>query len=433
MRIPFALVASLVLALPAPVAMAQGFVEVDRVTMLDLDPDANDNANFGQTLALADRYAFVGAPVKDPGQQGGVWLFELDTNGQLQFLADLQPQESTFKFGLHIAADGNWAAIAERGNKVRLYRRSGSNWSLAQTIGLDEVPVAPGIDVRGIYSGLDLAGDVLVIGDVTANVDVGGDTVNNAGAVLVYRRGAGDAWAHETTLVSPAPVNAAGFGASLAVSGNTLLIGAANDQVSELRAGRAWIYQRSNGTWSSIAALLNNEDEGIADFGWSVALDGDVAIVGCRLCNTGIDGATNAGSFYAFERNLGGSNAWGLRGEHASSTPSFIDEFSVSMRLRGPVLAVGATGSAAKSAYFFSRRGDGSWREEARMQIPEPGNHDFGSQVDFIGGRALVSADQFPDVGQIRYGAVVSFLNPVLDPCGGDFDRIFCNGFEGVD
>jgi hypothetical protein len=80
--------------------------------------------------------------------------------------------------------DGRWAAIAERGNKVRLYRRSGSSWSLTQTILLAQVTVTPGIAVRGIYSGLDLTGDLLVIGDVTANVDSGGRTVSNGGPVL---------------------------------------------------------------------------------------------------------------------------------------------------------------------------------------------------------------------------------------------------------
>jgi hypothetical protein len=431
MRLPIALAASLLLALPAPAAIAQGFVEVDRVTMLDLDPDANDAANFGETLAVNDRFAFIGAPNRGPSQRGGAWLFELRADGELHFLADLLPAESTFKFGLQIAVDGDWAAISERGNKVRLYQRSGMNWTLAQTILLAQVPSTPGVNVRGIYDGLDLTGDLLVMGDASANVDGGGGSVSNAGAVVIYRRGPGGVWAHEATVVSPALVNSSKFGANVAVSGNTLLVGAANDLVGDVRAGRAWIYQRSGSTWSAAAALINQQDEGNADFGWSVALDGDVAIVGCRLCNIGVDIPTNAGSFHAFERNLGGPGAWGQRGEYASSTPSFIDEFSVSLRLRGAVLAVGATGSSAKSAYFFSRRGDGSWREEARMQIPEPNNHDFGSQVDFAGGRALVSADQFPDVSQVRYGVAVSFLNPILEACGGDFDRIFCDGFEG--
>jgi hypothetical protein len=426
--LPF-LVASLLLATAVPAVMAQGFVEVDRVNMLELDPDANSNANFGQTLAIAGRFAFVGAPERSGN--GGAWVFQLGPKGELQLLADLLPVESAFKFGLHMAADGDWAAIAERGNKVRLYRRSGSSWALAQTLSLAQVPDIPGIAVRGIHSGLDIAGDVLVIGDATANVDSGNTTVNNAGAALIYRRNAGDVWIHEATLVSPALVNSSGFGENLAISGNTLLVGAANDLVGDQRAGRAWIYQRTGGTWSPAAALLNHQDEGPADFGWSVALDGDVAIVGCRLCNIGVDLPTNAGSFHAFERNLGGNGAWGQRGEYASGTPSFIDEFSVSMRLRGPVLAVGATGATARSAYLFSRRGDGGWREEARLQIADANNHDFGSQVDFNGGQVVVTADQFPDMDFLRHGLAVSFLNRVLDACDGDFDRVFCDGFEG--
>jgi hypothetical protein len=51
--------------------------------------------------------------------------------------------------------------------------------------------------------------------------------------------------------------------------------------------------------------------------------------------------------------------------------------------------------------------------------------------VDFAGARALVSADRFPDVNSVRYGVVVSFLNPVLEACGGDLERVFCKRVRG--
>ena len=52
-------------------------------------------------------------------------------------------------------------------------------------------------------------------------------------------------------------------------------------------------------------------------------------------------GTSNNGSFFAYERNLGGSGQWGLRGEHISSVATYIDNFSASLAMRGKVLLVG--------------------------------------------------------------------------------------------
>jgi hypothetical protein len=410
--------------------VAQGFAEADRITMLELDPATNDAANLGTSLAVTDSgFVFVGAPFREGN--GSAHVLALGADGTLSLVADLLPLEPTFNFGIRIAADGEWAAIAERGENVRIYHLNDGNWELTQIIGIDDVPVSAGIDVRGISDALAMAGDVLVMGDQSANILVDGVSIGSAGAAVVFRRRqTSSIWAYEATLASPDPENSNGFGKQLAVSGDTLLVGSDFDRIDGVNAGRAWIFEHDAGTWAATAALENPQGEGEVGFGWSVAVSQHIAIVGCRGCNQDPGGPTNAGSFHVFERDLGGDNAWGLQGEYASATPGFIDEFSASLRLRGSVLAVGASG--AGHAYFFSRLADGSWQEEDRLEISGDGNHRFGAQVDFVGSRAVIGAPGFPDdQDSARYGAIYSFRNAGLDACG-DFQRFFCDGFEAA-
>lgn len=425
-----ALLGSLLVCLASPLHAAD-FVEVDRVELTDIDP-LTDNGRLGRRMALTGNTLLVAAPEKD-GIDGAVYSFTVQGDGTLQFEQEVLPDDDTFRFGNTLAADGEWAAIGESGDKVRLYRRSGSGWMQTQMLRLTDVPVTEGITLRSLRDHASISGDLLALGDTSANLMVAGVPVNNAGAVVLFRRGPDNVWRHEATLIAPVPTGTADFGDVISVSGNTLVIGAPNDKVNDLVVGGAFVFQYSGSSWNH-AATLRNPDAQNADFGWSVALDDDVAIVGCRVCNVTMAGPTNAGSFFAFERNLGGTASWGLRGEFASTQPDFIDEFSASLRLRGDTLMVGSPGNGAKRVYFFRRATSGAWEEAATLQSLDPNNTVFGTSVEFVGGRALIGADIYPNTSSSeRWGAVHAWFGATVAACGGSFEGIFCDGFESVD
>lgn len=422
------LLAGLLVSFASPLSAAT-FVEVDRVELTDLDP-LTDNGRLGRNMALTGNTLLVAAPEKD-GTDGAVYSFTVRGNGTLQFEQEVLPDADTFRFGNTLAADGEWAAIGETSDKVRLYRRSGSGWVQTQMLRLSDVPATPGITLRSLRDHASLSGDLLAMGDTSANLVVAGEPVSNAGAVVLFRRGPDSVWRHEATLIAPIPNGTAKFGSVISASGNTLLIGAPNDKVNDINVGGAFVFQRSGSGWSHAATLRNPEAENEA-FGWSVALDGDVAIVGCPTCNVTQGGPTNAGSFFAFERNLGGSGNWGLRGEFVSTQPAYIDEFSVSLRLRGDTLMVGA--SNVKRAHFFRRAANGDWAEAAILQSIDPNNTFFGTSVEFVGGRALIGAEIYPNTGTSeRWGAVHAWFGATVEACRGSFEGIFCDGFESVD
>ncbi|NJP04965.1 MAG: hypothetical protein HC837_04720 [Chloroflexaceae bacterium] len=105
------------------------------------------------------------------------------------------------------------------------------------------------------------------------------------------------------------------FGLTVALAGNTLLVGApadGDDTDDNENQGAAYIFARNNGgadTWGQVVKLTADAGRPGESFGRAVALDGDIAVVGAP--ETDIDGRVDQGAVYIFERNAGGADAWG--------------------------------------------------------------------------------------------------------------------------
>lgn len=425
----------LITGLVCTATWSQSFVESDHVDLKDIDP-FTENGSLGTTLALAGtgRTLLATAPGKtddtDPGSQdGSVYSFTIQANGTLGTPQTLEPFER-FQFGKILAADGDWAAIGESGNKVHLYRRVAGSWSSSQLLEIDpDVPQITNITVRRLDSHAAMDGNLLAIGNTTANLVVGGNTLSNGGAVVLFRRAANDVWSHEATLIAPNPVSSSAFGEVVAVSGDTLLVGAPDDSPPGGGKGGAYLFQRQAGSWNHVRTLRNPDSAQSAAFGWSVAIDQDLAIVGCATCFTSLSGPSNTGSFFSYERNLGGSGNWGLRGEFVGNQPEFIDEFSRSLYLKGQTLLVGSPN--ANYAAFFLRNIAGVWTPLQTLPAGDPNNTSFGRSVVFSGGYAVVGASRWPNTSTSeRWGAISAWFSEPVERCGGNLDGIFCDRFE---
>lgn len=425
----------LILTLAPPPVSAQLFQLAQREDLRSLDP-ATSNGRLGRELASAldGRVLLAAAPFKeddsDPGSQdGSVFSFAVNPNGTLVLTQTLQTFER-FQFGSLLDADGGTAAIGSS-NALHLYRYDAGAWSLTQELRIaDDVPTTPGIVVRNLRASLALSGDLLAVGDTSANVSAGGSVVNNAGAVVLFRRGTDGVWRHEATLAAPQPVSSSGFGSAVAVDGDVLVVGAPNDQVGGLGVGGAYVYQRSGGSWGVRRTLRNPDIDETADFGWSVAARDGLAVVGCATCFDFPAGPSNTGSFFTYRRDLGGSGNWGLEGETVGSRAQFIDNFSIRLDLSAGLLLVGATGTNPNVASLFVRDGSG-WRELALLESGEVTNTEYGQAVALAPARAFVGASLWPNSSSSeRWGAVYSWFSPTMLACGGRIDPLFCDGFE---
>jgi FG-GAP repeat protein len=173
------------------------------------------------------------------------------------------------------------------------------------------------------------------------------------------------------------------FGISVAVDGDTALIGASYENAGQ---GAAYVFTRSNGVWSEAQKLTASDGAANDWFGQSVALDGDTAVIGApQYLNFG------NGAAYVFTRSGGG---WSESQKLTADDGVGRDQFGISVAVAGSDVLVGAYGIAfyQGAAYAFAESG-GSWAQTQKLVADDASqNADFGVSVALDGATALIGA-----------------------------------------
>jgi len=285
------------------------------------------------------------------------------------------------------------------------------------------------------YFGYSVAvsGDTVVVGALLEDSNatgVNGDQSDNsapeAGAAYVFVRN-GPIWSQEAYLKASNTNRWDHFGYSVAVSGDTVVVGAEyersgatgvnGDQSDNTAyyAGAAYVFTRSSGIWSQEAYLKGSNTETWDLFGRSVAVSDDTVVVGApgeASGATGVDGnendnsLTQAGAAYVFRRS---GASWSQEAYLKASTTDKGDFFGNSISVSDDTVAVGAGGEASSatgvngdqsdnSAYqagavYVFRRSSGTWSQEAYLKASntDPGDL-FGWSVSVSGDTAVVGA-----------------------------------------
>ena len=183
-------------------------------------------------------------------------------------------------------------------------------------------------------------------------------------------------WQVTTSKLTPADsVAGQRFGRAVAASGDRILIGALEDAENGTSAGAAYVYEFDGGAWSQQAKLLPGDPNEFQRFGWSVALDGDTAVVGVPHDD---EAHFDAGAVYVFSYD---GAQWAQDAKLVASDGTYQDQFGASVAVRGNVIAVGAplvdvTASKPDSGAVYVFRHDGaSWVELAKLErTTDPNN-----------------------------------------------------------
>jgi hypothetical protein len=280
-----------------------------------------------------------------------------------------------------------------------------------------------------------VAGDTVVVGapneDSSATGVNGNQSDNsalNAGAAYVFVR-SGGVWSQQAYLKASNTEVGDNFGFSVAVAGDTVVVGVPNEDSSAtgvngnqsdnsvFNAGAAYVFGRSGGVWSQ-QAYLKASNTGTGDqFGWSVAVAGDTVVVGAvseDSSATGINApggqsdnsAFDAGAAYVFVRSGG---VWSQQAYLKASNTDQFDYFSYAVAVAGDAVVVGAffedssatgvngnqsdnSASQAGAAYVFVRSG-GVWSQQAYLKASNTGANDqFGYSVAVAGDTVVVGA-----------------------------------------
>jgi hypothetical protein len=242
---------------------------------------------------------------------------------------------------------------------------------------------------------VSLSGDTLVIGAHQAAV--GSNWNQGAAYVFTCNQGGADAWGQVTKLTAADGTAEAGFGYSVSVSGDTLVIAAYGAAVGTHGAqGAAYVFYRNQGgadAWGQVTKLTAADGTALDWLGWSASLSGDTVALGAPYADVGDHGAQ--GAVYVFSRNRGGTHAWGQVAKLTSPEGATDDWFGASVSVSGDILVAGAHGAAVGgsddqgAAYVFARNQGGAdaWGQVAKLTAAD------GTALDWFGWSVAVSDD----------------------------------------
>ena len=294
-----------------------------------------------------------------------------------------------------------------------------------------------------------ISGDTIAVAASLEDSDatgVNGDQTNDnaeyAGAVYVFVR-SGTNWIQQAYLKASNTGAGDAFGESLALDGDTLIVGASYEDSSTTgvngnqsnndfgAAGAAYVFVRTGTNWTQQAYLKASNSGAQDHFGWSVALSGDTAVVGAYLEASGAtgvngdqndNGANGAGAAYVFVRD--GTN-WTQQAYLKASNTGNADRFGRSVGVSGNVVVVGApnedsnaigvngnqsnnSAANAGAAYIFVRNGT-NWAQQVYLKASDVhANDQFGYSVAVLGETVAVGARFAPADGD-GGGAVYVF------------------------
>lgn len=213
-------------------------------------------------------------------------------------------------------------------------------------------------DVR-FGSGVAADGDTAIFG--APGVRLGIYTI---GAAYVYRQLSGE-WQLTAVLTPPELVNGSSFGASVAIRGDTMAIGAPADNDNGFRSGAVYVFRKIESAWRLVAKLTPDDAAANDRFGTGVAVDGGTVVVGTPYHSTP---AEETGAAYIFQEIDG---TWQQTAAIASPAGGVEDHFGVSVAVSGTTVAVGAEyddsdGNNRGSVYLYHSEG-ASWQQRQQL------------------------------------------------------------------
>ena len=256
----------------------------------------------------------------------------------------------------------------------------------------------------GFGDSVSISGDVALLGASGEN-----DKGYNSGAAFIFRWN-GSNWVEEQKLLASDGAANDNFGDSVSISGDVALVGASEEEKGGPQLGKAYVFRWNGSNWVEEQTLRASDGADRDHFGDQVSISGDVALVGAAEEEKPVPGP---GKAYVFRWN--GSN-WVEEQKLLASDGGSADAFGVGASVSGDVALVGAPGEDGEdkgSVYVFRWNGS-SWVEEQMLRASDgaEGNGFGGDEAVSISGEvALVGADNDDEKGNGSGSAYVYALS----------------------
>lgn len=411
------------------------FAQCETLKLLAFDGEEGDF--FGRGISVSQEILVIGASNKNEPllRQGTAYVYRKDplTSAWL-FESKLHSSRDWWNgsFGFSVSVNGDRIAVgAPLASDVDFttgvafvfrYDSSLSSW-------IEEAVLRAGsCDAFPIYNrfgtSVSLFGNFLVVGAPHSYGDSVGPTT---GSACVFRYD-GAAWIVETTLFAPDGASGDWFGYHVSTGDNVVLIGSDGHSANGQYAGAVYVYRYNTVTleWALEAKLMPSDAESQDFFGWSVDLDGDVAIIGSYGNN---DSGENSGSAYIFRYDTI-TSMWTEEAKLLPANGAAHDLFGVTAVISNNVAIIGATrgdGIIPDSGSVYRFHFDGtSWNEEVEFYASDSAppdesgfNDSFGRPIALSEGLVYVGAI-FDDDRGISSGSAYIFESSNATCCPAD-------------
>lgn len=398
-------------------------INIAQITELKLIPDDPQNVvSFGFSVAIDENIIVVGAAesnILGPKSGSAVVFKNVSGNWIEDTLLLASDGTSPARFGWTVDVQGDWVFIGadqdpQNGiwaGAVYAFKRNivSGEWNEYQKI----IPgdAQPG-DLFG--SSVSISGSYVLIGARGAD--------NNIGAAYLYED-SGSSWVQVARLT---PQNYVGtdpkFGISVSLDGNYALVGAYYDDTGGNQSGAAYIFYNDGNIWSQQSKLLSSDIHPADNFGYSVSLSDDYAIVGSIKA---IHNTYRSGAAYVFQRS---DTLWYEQAKLLDSSAVTGIAFGYSVSLSNNYLVIGVSqdnenGGNAGAAYIYKRE-NSNWFKVTKLLASDGNESDiFGWSVNVYGDKAVVGSP-VQDVGGLFCGAVYVYDGFLTDVYETDYSII---------
>ena len=338
--------------------------------------DAAAGDEFGKSVAISGTIIAVGAPMEDgngPNRQnrGAVYLFDLATGTQLEKLTASDAAAGD-GFGHTVDLSGSTVIVGAPGHDDN-GSNSGAAYLFNASNGNQIAKLLPGDGSQSAYFGFSVG-----ISGTTAIVSAMRYDGFDPGSAYLFDATTGA----EITKIVPEDLAAGDqFGISVGISGSVAIVGAYKADGNASVSGAAYLFDATSGT--QLDKLISSDGATGDGFGWSVAIDGNTAIVGVPVAS-GLDrdppSGSRTGAAYLFDASTGVELAK-LRADDSGGS-KWQDELGTSVAISGVHAVAGAprdsdNGDQSGSAYLFSADndsdGDGLYDSWETLGIPYTG------------------------------------------------------------
>ena len=364
--------------------------------------DGTASDRFGWSVSVSGNVAIAGAYQKQKGvnaKQGSAYLYEKNISTgvwEQKNILTASDGAASDQLGWAVSVSGNVAIVSAWGDdsstgSAYLYQKNDSTglWEAKQKLTSSDRAIN---DQFG--RSLSLSGDVAI---VSAYLD--DDRGDSSGSAYVYQKNSSTGlWEQKQKLTASDGVANDRFGSSVSVSGDVAIIGAYQDDSSK---GSAYLYEKngSTGLWEHKQKLTASDGAAFDLFGWSASVSGNVAIIGAYVKDS------SKGAAYLYEKN-DSSGVWEQKQKLTASDGAANDQFGYSVSVSGNVAIVSALldddmGSDSGAAYLYQKNGStGLWEEKQKLTASDGvANDNFGVSVSVSGNVVIVGASFDDDMG----------------------------------